>query len=151
MEINREQKTVKMERVFDAPAELVWKVYTNPDLIPQWWGIDGTTTVVDKMDFRIGGAWRFVQKGQNGEEYGFRGEYKDIVPGKLIKQTFEFELMAGHILTETLEFIEENGKTRLVNISYYDTLEDLEGMVASGMEKGANETWDRLEKLLKNA
>src|SRR2546428_12255696 len=88
---------IKMTRIFNAPRELVWKVWIDPALIPQWWGPKRYPTVVDKADVRVGGAWRYISRGANGEEFAFRGEYKEIVPIERITCTFEFEPMAGHI------------------------------------------------------
>jgi len=86
-------------RVFDAPPALVYKAFTDPTLIPKWWGPRGVTTEVDEMDVRVGGKWRFVQHGSDGD-FAFRGEYREIVPGKKVVGTFEFEPLAGHISVE---------------------------------------------------
>jgi uncharacterized protein YndB with AHSA1/START domain len=73
-------REIVMTRVFDAPRELVFKAYTDPSLIPQWWGPRGFTTTVDQMDVRPGGVWRFVQRGPDGSEYAFNGVYREIAP-----------------------------------------------------------------------
>ena len=147
--VNREERAFTMSRVFDAPRELVWKVCTDPELLPQWWGPRYLTTIVDKMDLRVGGVWRYIQKDAEGNEYAFNGVYKEIKAPERLTYTFEFEPMAGHISTETITFEElPDGKTKLVARTSFDTLEDLEGMLQSGMEGGAVETWDRLEALL---
>lgn len=147
--VNHEQLTVSMSRVFDAPRELVWQVYTDPTLVPSWWGPRNLTTVVDKMDVREGGEWRYVQRAENGHEYGFNGVYKEVSPPQRLTYTFEFEPMAGHVITDavTFEAIAQD-KTRVTVLSQFDNLEDLEGMLKSGMEGGANESWDRVEELL---
>ena len=148
--VNRDTLEVRMERVFDAPRDLVWRVITNPTLIPQWWGPSQYKTVVDKFDFKVGGVWRYVHKVNEGE-YAFNGVYKEIVPNEKIVDTFEFEPMPGHILTETMTLTDlPDGKTQFKQVSKYATIEDLEGMVASGMESGATETVERLDKLLKS-
>jgi uncharacterized protein YndB with AHSA1/START domain len=145
--IKEELRTV-MKREFDAPRELVWKVWTDPEMVPKWWGPRGVTTTVDKMDVKVGGEWRYVQKDEKGEEYGFRGEYKEVVAPEKIIYTFEFEPMPGHVITETVEFVDQNGKTLMIDTSTYANIEDLEGMLQSGMEGGANESMDRLEEVL---
>jgi len=147
--VDREKRAIRMSRIFDAPRPLVWRVYTDPELVPQWWGPRYLTTIVDKMDVRVGGVWRYIQRGPDGNEFAFRGVYKEIAPPERLTYTFEFEPMTGHISTETitLEDLPE-GKTRITATTIYTTLEDLEGMLQSGMESGAVETWDRLEELL---
>lgn len=135
-------------RVFDAPCDLVFKAYTDPLLVPEWWGPEGVTTTVDQLDARWGGTWRYVQRGDDGE-YGFRGVFHQVdAPDRLV-YTFEFEGMPGHICLETVIFEDlDGGQTRLVNNSVFQSLEDRDGMVASGMELGARESMNRLARLL---
>lgn len=140
--------TVTMSRQFNAPRDLVWKANTDPELVAQWWGQRISTTIVDKLDFREGGAWRFVQKSPDGSEWGFRGEYRDIVAPERYTYTFEFEGMPGHIINETFHFTESDGVTTITAISTYASQEDLDGMLNSGMEAGAAESYDRLEEFL---
>jgi uncharacterized protein YndB with AHSA1/START domain len=107
------------------------------------------TTKIDKHEFKVGGVWRFIQRDKDGNEFAFNGVIKEIVPNEKVVQTFEFEPMAGHILTERLVLEDtEDGKTKVTNTSIYSTIEDLEGMVQSGMEGGATESWERLAKLV---
>jgi len=147
--VDRAAHAYTMSRVFDAPRELVWKVCTDPELLPKWWGPRYLTTAVDKMDLKVGGVWRYIQKDAEGNEYAFNGVYKEVVPPERLTYTFEFEPMAGHISTETITFEElPDGKTKITSRTTFNTLEDLEGMLQSGMEGGAVETWDRLEELL---
>lgn len=145
--VDREKREIVMTRTFDASRDLVFKTYTNPDLLPQWWGIN-STTIVDKMDVRPGGAWRYVEHSSDGKEYAFNGVYQEVVPPERLVYTFEFEGMPGHVLLATVIFEEHNGQTRLTDISAFKTLEDLEGMLQSGMEEGANYGWERLTTLL---
>lgn len=138
-----------MERVFDAPKELVWKIISDPKLIPQWWGPAQFETLVDKMDFRVGGEWRFVHKG-NGQEFGFHGVYKQIEASGKIVDTFNYEgIPEGHEMVETM-VLEDlgNGTTKATQTSVFQNIQDLEGMAGSGMEGGAVETWERLAKLV---
>jgi uncharacterized protein YndB with AHSA1/START domain len=145
--IDREKRELVMTRSFDAPRELVFKTYTDPKLVPQWWGIGGKT-VVDKMDVRPGGDWRYVQHDDSGNQYAFSGVYQEVVPPERLAYTFEFEAMPGHVLVETIVFEEEGGKTKLTSTSVFETLEDLEGMLASGAEGGATITWNKLAELI---
>ena len=147
--VNREEQAFTMTRIFDAPRELVWKVYTDPELLPKWWGLRSSTTIVDKMEVKVGGVWRYIQRDAEGNEYAFNGVYKEVKPPERLTYTFEFEPMAGHVSTDTIEFEElPDGKTKITARTTFDTLEDLEGMLQSGMEGGAVETWDQLEELL---
>lgn len=139
---------IEMTREFDAPRELVWKALTDPAAIPQWWGPRKYTTVVDKMDVRVGGAWRYVQTDVDGSEHAFNGVYKELTRPERIVYTFEYEPMPGHILTDTVSLIDLGGRTKLVVVSTFDSQEDRDGMLNSGMEGGATESWDRLADLL---
>jgi uncharacterized protein YndB with AHSA1/START domain len=141
-------REIVMTRTFDAPRELVFKAFTDPELIAKWWGLRGTSTIVETMDVRPGGAWRYISLGPNGEEYAFRGEYREVVAPEKIVQTFEFEPMPGHIVVDTAIFEERDGKTYFTNTSVFDTKEERDGMLNSGMEGGAAESYDRLDELL---
>ena len=141
-------REIKMTRVFDAPRELVFKAYTDPEAIPHWWGQRNSVTIVDKMDVRPGGAWRYVARVPDGTEYAFRGEFREVVPPERLVYTFEFEGMPGLITVDTITFEETDGKTTLTNFSLFDSIEDRDGMLASGMEEGANESLDLLAEYL---
>ncbi len=141
-------REIVMTRVFDAPRELVWEAHTKPEHLKKWWGPRGFTLPVCEMDFRPGGAYRFVSADADGNEYGFRGEYRDIVPPEKIVWTFEFEGMPSSVSVDTLTLVEEDGKTTLTATSVFDSVEQRDGMLQSGMETGAGETWDRLAEHL---
>jgi uncharacterized protein YndB with AHSA1/START domain len=138
-----------MTRMFNAPRELVFKAHVDPTLIPQWWGPRGNTTIVDKLDVRPGGAWRFVLRRDDGSgEVVFFGEFREIVPPERFTWTFGFEGMPGSPGLETYVFEEHAGQTTLMATAVFNTLEERDGVIASGMEAGANESADRLEELL---
>ena len=141
-------REIVMERVFNAPRELVFKAHTDPNLIAKWWGPRKYTTTVDKLELWVGGVWRFVQHDADGNEYAFNGVYREIVPPERLSYTFEFEGMPGHVLVETLTFEDQGGKTRLTVTGLYPSVEDRDGMLQSGMEEGANESYDQLDELL---
>jgi uncharacterized protein YndB with AHSA1/START domain len=122
---------------------------TDPTLIPRWWGSNGYTTTVDKMEVRMGGIWRYVSRDADGNEFAFRGVYHQIMPPERLVYTFEWEGMPGHILLETVTFEERGGKTTVTDSSVFQSVEDRDGMIQQGMEDGANETWDRFDELLK--
>jgi uncharacterized protein YndB with AHSA1/START domain len=142
-------REVRIERIFDAPRDRVFAAMTDPALIPEWWGPRGRTTVVDVMDVRPGGSWRFTIDMEGGEETGFRGTYREVTPPERLVQTFEWEGMPGHVAVETATFEDlGDGRTRFVTVSLFHTTEERDGMLASGMEQGMNETHQRLDELL---
>lgn len=139
---------IVMTRTYDAPRELVFKVSTDPDLIPQWWGPAYLTTVVDRMEVREGGRWRYVQTDPEGNEYAFHGVYHSIEAPERIVWTFEWEGMPGHVILESYTFEDVGGKTKVTTQSVFQSVEDRDGMLASGMEEGSVELMDRMEALL---
>jgi uncharacterized protein YndB with AHSA1/START domain len=142
------EREIRIERSFDAPRDLVFATYTNPELIPEWWGPRGTTTIVDEMDPRTGGRWRFVMRNPDGSETAFRGAYREVTPPERIVQTFEWEPMAGHVSVETATFEDLGDRTKVTTVSIFHTPEERDGMLESGMEGGMNETFDRLDEVL---
>jgi len=141
-------REIHVERVFDAPRDVVFQAMTDPALIPEWWGPHGTTTTVDHMDVKPGGGWRVVIRSEDGTEQGFRGTYREVSPPERIVQTFEWEGMPGHVSVETIVLEDLGDRTRLVNTTLFHTTEERDGMLASGMEGGMNETYARLDDLL---
>jgi uncharacterized protein YndB with AHSA1/START domain len=144
-------REIVSERVFDAPRERVFAAYTDPELIPEWWGPRRMTTIVDQMDVRPGGAWRFIMREPDGQETGFRGTYREVTPPEEIVQTFEWEGMPGHVIIETARFEDLGGRTKVTTTSLFHTTEERDGMLASGMERGLTESHDRLAELLARA
>jgi uncharacterized protein YndB with AHSA1/START domain len=138
------------ERTFDAPREQVWKAFTDPELIPRWWGPHGTSTTVAEMDVRPGGTWRYISHAPDRDDVVFYGEYLEVDPPKGFKWTFMFDVEGvgpqGGPETFTLE--EVGGKTKVTSIGHFDSVESIDGALATGMVGGAIETWDRLEALL---
>ncbi len=149
--VDKDNLKVITTRVLKAKPERVFAAYSDPQQIPNWWGPEKYKTVIDKFDFRVGGTWRFIQTDETGKDYAFNGVYKEInAPGK-ISDTFEYEPIPGHILLETVTFeAQPDGTTLLTATAKYDNLEDLEGMVSSGMESGQRESMDRLARLVEN-
>ena len=135
------------ERVFEALRERVFQAFIDPELIPRWWGRRQDTTTVDKMDVREGGDWRFVTEAPDGS-HAFRGTYRVIQAPEKLEQTFEWEGMPGHVVVETATFEDLGGRTRVRTRSLFHTTEERDGMLASGMEQGMNETYERLDELL---
>ena len=146
------KQEIVITREFDAPRELVFKVLTDPKLVPQWWGPGRLSTHVDKMDVRPGGQWRFIHRDAEGNEYGFHGVYHEVLAPERIIDTFEFEGLpeTGHVTLETMKLEElPGGRTRLTTQSVYQSVADRDGTLQSGMEDGVSETYDRLAELMK--
>jgi uncharacterized protein YndB with AHSA1/START domain len=143
-------REIVLTRVFDAPRELVWKACTDPQAIPHWWGPRRHTTRVDRMHVWPGGGWRFVSRDADGNEFAFHGEYREVVPPERIVQTLEFEGMPGHVSVETMTLVERDGKTTLTTRSVFNSVEDRDGVLRSGMEAGVRETYDRLAEYLES-
>ena len=142
-------REAELTRVFDAPRRLVFEAHSKPEHVRHWWGPRDSTMVSCEMDFRPGGAWRFVLRTADGNEAAFRGEYREIVPPERIVQTFEFEGMPGAVSLETMTLEDLGDTTRMTAVSRFDSVEALEAMLQSGMEAGAAETYDRLEEHLR--
>lgn len=146
------KQEILITREFDAPRELVFKAVTDPNLVSQWWGPRYLSTVVDKMDVRPGGQWRFIQRDAEGNKYAFHGVYHEILAPERIIDTFEFDGLpeTGHVAMETMKFEElPGGRTRFTTQSVFQSVADRDGALQSGMESGINDTHDRLAELLK--
>jgi uncharacterized protein YndB with AHSA1/START domain len=146
------KQEIVITREFDAPRELVFKAFTDPQLIPQWWGPRHLSTEVDKMDVRPSGEWRWINRDAEGNAYAFHGVYHEVLAPARIIDTFEFEGLpeTGHVSLETLTLEElPEGRTRLTAHTVFQSVADRDGMLQSGMEKGVEDTYDRLAELLK--
>ena len=142
------QPTIISRRVVNARRELVWDVFTRPEHLRRWWGPRVLTMVVCEVDLRVGGRYRFVQRTPDGQEFGFRGEYREIVRPERIVNTFVFELMPDHEALQTLVLEEHDGRTTVSTTTLHKTVADRDAHLASGMEPGMRETYARLDELL---
>ncbi|MCW2928996.1 MAG: polyketide cyclase [Thermoleophilia bacterium] len=139
---------VYIERVFDAPRDLVFRLWTDPQKQPEFWGPRKYETIVEQWDFKVGGAWRMINKAGE-EEHAFYGEFREIVAPELIEWTFEYGGMPGHVSIERMTFEElEPGKTRTVAVSTFAHVLDRDGMFDSGMSSGVIELHERFDELL---
>lgn len=135
-------------REFDAPRELVFRAHTEADLYVKWVGPHGYEMTLREFEPVSGGKWSFVHKDPQGNEYGFHGCFHEVLPERLT-QTFEFEGYPGHVSLETATLEELPGnRTRVTIHSVYQSVEDRDGMVQSGMEKGVSEGFERLDDIL---
>jgi len=138
-------------REFDAPRELVFKAFTDAELYAQWIGPRGLTTNIETFEPENGGSWRYIQKDPEGNEFAFHGVNHEVFASERIITTFEFEGLpeSGHVILDTAKFEELPGnRTRLVDQSVFQSVEDRDGMLQSGMEEGVNESYERLDELL---
>jgi uncharacterized protein YndB with AHSA1/START domain len=141
-------RTIRVEREFDAPRDRVWTAYTDPKLVAQWWG-RGHKVVIERMEVERGGHWRFVEHTPEGETHGFEGRFREVTPKDRLVQTFEWDGMPGYTILETAEFSDVGqGRTRVVITSLFFTPEERDGMLNSGMEGGMAESFAALDALL---
>lgn len=141
------ERQLRIERIFDAPREDVWRAMTDPALVAQWWG-RGNRLVIERMDVEPGGHWRYVEHAADGV-HGFEGRYGEVTPPSRLVYTFEWDGMPAHVVldTTTLEDLGD-GRTRVVTVSLFLTNEDRDGMLQSGMEGGLNQSYAALDRVL---
>lgn len=140
---------VRIVREFDAPPEKVFRAHTDPDLFARWNGPRDCTMEIDYHDCRTGGSYRYVHTDGDGEVYGFRGSFHEVRPSEVIVQTFTFEGFPDGVALERLVLESlDGGRTRLTATSLVDSFEARDAFVASGMESGVREGYERLDELL---
>lgn len=138
-------------RELNAPREKVFKAFTDPNLYSQWLGPRRLTTIFEKLEAKNGGSWRFINKDEKGNEFGFHGVYHEVLAPERIIGTFEFEGLPekGHVSLEIVMFEElPGGRTKLTSKDVFLSVTDRDAMWQSGMEEGINDSYDRLEELL---
>src|SRR3954447_6359100 len=140
-------RAVVLTRVFDAPRRLVWDAFTKPELLKRWFGPRGWSLAVCEVDLRVGGAWRFVLQGPDGQQMGMRGVYQELAPPDRSVHTESFDEYPGESVV-TMVLAEQGGKTTMTATVRYDSQAVRDAVVASGMEHGAAESYDRLAELL---
>ncbi|MFC4775788.1 SRPBCC domain-containing protein [Paenibacillus sp. GCM10023252] len=156
-----EGQTLILERVFQAPRELVFQVFSEAEHLKHWWGPRGWELTICNVDFRPGGIWHYcmkcVDEGQ-GDFFGYeswgKGIYQEIVQAEKIDYTDYFSDAEGTVNADlpatkvSMLFLEHDGQTKLVSRSEYDSKEALQQVIDMGMEQGITETWDRLSEYL---
>jgi uncharacterized protein YndB with AHSA1/START domain len=139
---------VRITREFDAPPAKVFRAHTDPELVARWLGPRGVEMRIEHFDCRTGGSYRYVHS-SDGEEYGFRGCFHEVRPAELIVQTFTFEGMPDGVALERMVFTDlGDGRTRLTSTSLVDSFADRDAFVASGMDVGVREGYERLDEVL---
>ncbi len=138
-------------REFDAPRELVFRAFTEPELYVQWLGPRGFNMTLEAFEPRNGGRWRYTHRDQDGNEFAFRGVFHEVLVPERIIDTFEFEGLpeAGHVCLETLTFESlPGGRTRITAQSVFQSVADRDSALESGMEVGVSDSHERLAELL---
>jgi uncharacterized protein YndB with AHSA1/START domain len=138
---------IDVVREFDAPRDLIFRAHVDPELIVQWMGPRGYEMTIDAWDAHTGGAWRYTQRDGEGNEYSFHGVFHGPASPDGMTQTFEFDGAPGHVSLGTVSMEENGGRTRVRVHSVYQSVEDRDAVVASGMGHGMAEGYRRLDEL----
>jgi uncharacterized protein YndB with AHSA1/START domain len=148
IEVDPDVPLVRITREFDAPPEKLFRAHTDPELVVQWLGPRGLEMHIDHFDCRTGGSYRYLHV-RGDEKYAFHGSFHEVRPSELIVQTFAYEDMPDGVALERSVFEAlDGGRTRLVGTSLVDSFEARDAFVASGMEPGIRESYERLDELL---
>ncbi|MBA3690759.1 MAG: SRPBCC family protein [Actinobacteria bacterium] len=139
---------VRTSRELDAPLDLVYRAFTEPELLAQWLGPRKYTMTVERYELRDGGTWRYVHADDAGNAYGFHGVFHGEPSREGIVQTFEFEGAPGHVSLDTVTFEEHDGKTTVHTNSSFQSVEARDAMVSSGMADGMSQGYERLDELV---
>ncbi len=140
-------REIRIERIFNASRDRVWRAMTDPKLVAQWWG-RGNKLVIERMEVERGGHWRYVEHGPDGV-HGFEGRYREVTPPERVVQTFEWDGMPGYVAVNTMTLEDlDDGRTKVVTTSLFHTTEERDGMLRSGMEQGLNQSYAALDKVL---
>jgi uncharacterized protein YndB with AHSA1/START domain len=142
-----EDEQILITREFDAPRHLVYRAWTEPELVKRWWGGErGEMTIAD-IELRVGGVWRYVMVTDEGFEVAFHGEYREIVPNERIVSTEVYEGMPEGEALNTVTFTEMDGRTTLTVLVEHASKEARDAHIDSGMETGMQEGMDLLEQV----
>jgi uncharacterized protein YndB with AHSA1/START domain len=139
---------VLTSRAFDAPVELVYRAFTEQELLLQWLGPRRFTMTIDRYDLRDGGSWRYVHADDAGNEFGFHGVFHGEPSLEGMVQTFEFEGAPGNVQMDTVTFDEHDGVTTVRTNSVFQSVEARDAMVGSGMAEGMGQGYERLDEVL---
>ena len=138
---------IKVVREFDAPANLVYRAVTEPELVRRWWGAQRGAMTVAEIDLRVGGKWRYVMVADGGFEVGFHGEYREIVPDERIVSTEVYEGFPEGESVNTMTLTEVDGRTTLTMLVQHTSKEHRDAHIDSGMEAGMQDAMDLLERV----
>ncbi|MFX4273069.1 SRPBCC family protein [Propionibacteriaceae bacterium Y1685] len=140
---------IEIERDFDAPVEAVFRAYAEPELVKQWLGPHDMEMELNEYNCSSGGQYRYVHRDPAGEEYPFRGMFHTVRENELIVQTFEFEGFPDVVSIESMTFTDlGNGRSKVTGQSAFPSVEARDGIIASDMETGVVQGYERLDKVL---
>lgn len=139
---------IEIVREFDAPASAVFRAHTDPELFRQWIGPRGMQIDSLELDARTGGGWKYAFRGGGDMQFSFRGVFHTVEPDTLIIQTVEFNMAPAQVGLTTTVLAEVDGRTRLTSREIYPSVEARDAALASGMEHGVNEGYEKLDELL---
>jgi uncharacterized protein YndB with AHSA1/START domain len=141
---------IVMTRTFNAPPALVFEAITKPEHIRKWWGLGETNFTKVELDARVGGEWHFTVSDPQGNEWPFHGEFRELsAPNRIVfTQLLDVDPFRDKTMVVTIDLADDGGKTLMTETLTFDSKEDRDGMLESGMEGGASESLDRLEELL---
>ena len=138
---------ILIEREFAAPAHLVWRAVTEPELVRQWWHAGRGAMTTCEIDLRVGGAWRYAMRPAGGEEFAFYGEFLELVPDEKVVQTETSSRSPTIRRLNTMTLTERDGVTLLRTLVHHDSQESRDMHINSGMEAGMQDAFDRLERI----
>ncbi|MFB9837669.1 SRPBCC family protein [Actinoallomurus acaciae] len=139
---------IVITRRFDAPRDLVFRAYTEPELLSRWLGPRDHTMTVERYEARDGGRWRYVGEDAEGHLHGFHGIFHGTPSPDGMVQTFEYEGAPGRVSLDTYTFEDDDGRTTVRSVSSFPSVEDRDRIVAQGMERGVRDSAERLTELL---
>ena len=140
-------RQIRITREFAAGKELVWRAWTEPELVKRWWGGQRGEVTSAEIDLRVGGTWRYVMSAHGGFEVAFHGEYRELVPNERLVSTEVFEGMPDASALNTLTLSEQDGRTTLTIVVEHTAQEHRDAHIDSGMEGGMQEAMDLLEQV----
>jgi uncharacterized protein YndB with AHSA1/START domain len=141
---------ILITREFDAPARLVYRAWTEPELVRRWWSGDRGEVTSAEIDLRVGGTWRYVMTANAGFEVAFHGEYREIVPAERVVSTEVFEGMPDAEALDTITFTEADGRTTVRMLVQHSCQEHRDAHINSGMEEGMQESMAHLEEVARS-
>jgi uncharacterized protein YndB with AHSA1/START domain len=148
------ERTLTLTRVYDAPRDLVWRAWTDPKHLAQWFGPRGFMSSVPELDVRVGGALRIVMHGPDGNDYPMKGVFREVVaPERLVFSNIAIDKDGNHLLEgETSVILEEQGdKTKLTLHTFAKGLVPIAPQMLAGMEAGWSQSLEKLQGLLNRA
>lgn len=148
LEVPADEPVIRFRRFLRAPRDLVFRVMTEPEHRRSWWGPRALELVVAEADLRVGGTYRYVQRAPDGQEFAFRGEFREIDPPRRMVQTFAFEGFPEAESVEAMDLVEVEGGTMVHGVVTHTSMANRDGHVNSGMEPGMRETYERLDEVL---